>query len=104
MKLLVIGSGGREQALVWQLAQASHVTQMWGAAGNARMGSEPSTAVSTAEGGGRNHGEQSLRRGGRAGGDPGVSQRHRGFAPRAVRRQNGKTFSHVARPQARAGR
>ena len=35
MKILVIGSGGREHALVWKLAQSSHVTQMWCAPGNA---------------------------------------------------------------------
>ena len=35
MKLLVIGSGGREHALVWKLAQSPHVTQMWCAPGNA---------------------------------------------------------------------
>lgn len=40
MKLLVIGSGGREHALVWKLAQSPHVTQMWCAPGNAGMGAE----------------------------------------------------------------
>ncbi|MBI5773907.1 MAG: phosphoribosylamine--glycine ligase [Verrucomicrobia bacterium] len=35
MKLLIIGSGGREHALVWKLAQSPHVTQMWCAPGNA---------------------------------------------------------------------
>lgn len=35
MKLLVIGSGGREHALVWKLAQSPLVTQMWCAPGNA---------------------------------------------------------------------
>jgi phosphoribosylamine--glycine ligase len=35
MKILVIGSGGREHALVWKLAQSPHVTQMWCAPGNA---------------------------------------------------------------------
>jgi phosphoribosylamine--glycine ligase len=34
MKILVIGSGGREHALVWKLAQSTHVTQMWCAPGN----------------------------------------------------------------------
>jgi phosphoribosylamine--glycine ligase len=40
MKLLVIGSGGREHALVWKLAQSPHVTQMWCAPGNAGIGME----------------------------------------------------------------
>ncbi len=40
MKLLVIGSGGREHALVWKLAQSGHVTQMWCAPGNAGMAEE----------------------------------------------------------------
>jgi phosphoribosylamine---glycine ligase len=40
MKLLVIGSGGREHALVWKLAQSPHVTQMWCAPGNAGIASE----------------------------------------------------------------
>src|SRR5438552_2073993 len=40
MKLLVIGSGGREHALVWKLAQSLHVTQMWCAPGNAGIAQE----------------------------------------------------------------
>jgi phosphoribosylamine--glycine ligase len=40
MKFLVIGSGGREHALVWKLAQSSHVTQMWCAPGNAGIAQE----------------------------------------------------------------
>lgn len=40
VKLLVIGSGGREHALVWKLAQSPHVTQMWCAPGNAGIGQE----------------------------------------------------------------
>ncbi len=40
MKILVIGSGGREHALVWKLAQSPHVTQMWCAPGNAGIGAE----------------------------------------------------------------
>ncbi|HUA37655.1 MAG TPA: phosphoribosylamine--glycine ligase [Candidatus Sulfopaludibacter sp.] len=40
MKLLVIGSGGREHALVWKLAQSPHATQMWCAPGNAGIGLE----------------------------------------------------------------
>jgi phosphoribosylamine--glycine ligase len=40
MKILVIGSGGREHALVWKLAQSPHVTQMWCAPGNAGIARE----------------------------------------------------------------
>src|SRR5256885_6643558 len=40
MKLLVIGSGGREHALVWKLAQSAHVTRMWCAPGNAGIAEE----------------------------------------------------------------
>ena len=40
MKLLIIGSGGREHALVWKLAQSPHVTQMWCAPGNAGIAQE----------------------------------------------------------------
>jgi phosphoribosylamine--glycine ligase len=40
MKILVIGSGGREHALVWKLAQSSHATQLWCAPGNAGIGLE----------------------------------------------------------------
>ena len=40
MKLLVIGSGGREHALVWKLAQSPHPTRMWCAPGNAGMAQE----------------------------------------------------------------
>jgi phosphoribosylamine---glycine ligase len=40
MKLLVIGSGGREHALVWKLAESPHVTQMWCAPGNAGIAQE----------------------------------------------------------------
>jgi phosphoribosylamine--glycine ligase len=40
MKILVIGSGGREHALVWKLAQSPHVTQLWCAPGNVGIGLE----------------------------------------------------------------
>ena len=40
MKVLLIGSGGREHALAWKLAQSPHVTQMWSAPGNAGIARE----------------------------------------------------------------
>jgi phosphoribosylamine--glycine ligase len=41
MKLLVIGSGGREHALAWKLAQASRVQKVYVAPGNAGTALEP---------------------------------------------------------------
>src|SRR5580698_9956541 len=40
MKILVIGSGGREHAMVWKLAQSPHATQLWCAPGNAGIAQE----------------------------------------------------------------
>lgn len=40
VKILVIGGGGREHALVWKLAQSSHATRIWCAPGNAGIASE----------------------------------------------------------------
>src|SRR5262249_7817100 len=40
MKILVIGSGGREHALTWKLAQSPHATRLWCAPGNAGMAQE----------------------------------------------------------------
>jgi phosphoribosylamine--glycine ligase len=40
MKILVIGSGGREHALAWKLAQSARVTKLWCAPGNAGVAGE----------------------------------------------------------------
>src|SRR5579862_3610700 len=40
MKILVIGGGGREHALVWKLAQSPSVEQIWCAPGNAGIAQE----------------------------------------------------------------
>src|SRR6266436_5194651 len=40
MKILLIGSGGREHALVWKLARSPLVTRMWSAPGNAGIDQE----------------------------------------------------------------
>ena len=42
MNILVVGSGGREHALAWKLAQAAHVNQVFVAPGNAGTAREPS--------------------------------------------------------------
>ena len=42
MNILVVGSGGREHALAWKLAQATHVNQVFVAPGNAGTAHEPS--------------------------------------------------------------
>lgn len=41
MKVLIIGSGGREHALAWKVAQESRVTQVFVAPGNAGTATEP---------------------------------------------------------------
>ena len=40
MKLLVVGGGGREHALVWKLAQSPRVTRLWCAPGNGGISQE----------------------------------------------------------------
>ncbi|MBC8095889.1 MAG: phosphoribosylamine--glycine ligase [Akkermansiaceae bacterium] len=40
MKILVIGSGGREHAMVWKLAHSPHPSQLWCAPGNAGIALE----------------------------------------------------------------
>jgi len=41
MKLLVIGSGGREHAIAWKLAQSTRVQKVYVAPGNAGTALEP---------------------------------------------------------------
>ena len=43
MKILVIGSGGREHALVWKLAQSNLCEKVFVAPGNAGTADEPKT-------------------------------------------------------------
>lgn len=47
MKLLVIGGGGREHALVWKLAQSPHASRLWCAPGNAGIATERLAATGT---------------------------------------------------------
>ncbi|MFW6287087.1 MAG: phosphoribosylamine--glycine ligase, partial [Candidatus Sumerlaeota bacterium] len=48
MKILVIGSGGREHALVWKFAQSKKVTEVFAAPGNPGIASVPkATCIDT---------------------------------------------------------
>ena len=40
MKVLVLGSGGREHALVWKLKQSSRISQLYCAPGNGGIADE----------------------------------------------------------------
>jgi phosphoribosylamine--glycine ligase len=40
MKILVIGGGGREHALVWRLKQSARVEKIWCAPGNGGIAAE----------------------------------------------------------------
>ena len=50
MKLLVIGSGGREHAMAWRLAKTEGMQKVYVAPGNAGTAAEPSTAIKQANG------------------------------------------------------
>jgi phosphoribosylamine--glycine ligase len=50
MKILVIGGGGREHALVWKLGQSAGVEKIWCAPGNAGMAQEAECVVVDAGG------------------------------------------------------
>src|SRR5437763_14656685 len=45
MKVLVIGGGGREHALVWKLKQSPRVEKLWCAPGNGRIAADAECAA-----------------------------------------------------------
>jgi phosphoribosylamine--glycine ligase len=49
MKILVVGSGGREHAMAWKLAQSEKVTKVWVAPGNGGTADEPKCENTPAE-------------------------------------------------------
>ena len=57
MKILVIGSGGREHALVWKISQSPRVTKIYCAPGSAGIGElAESVAIGPELGGRRSEG------------------------------------------------
>jgi phosphoribosylamine--glycine ligase len=48
MKILVIGGGGREHALVWKLGQSAHVEKMWCAPGNGGISEDAECVIADA--------------------------------------------------------
>ena len=49
VKVLVVGNGGREHALVWKLAQSPHITKLYCAPGNAGSRQQAATVPIAAE-------------------------------------------------------
>ena len=53
MNILIIGSGGREHAFAWKIAQSAHLDKLYiapGNAGTARLGTNLDISVSDFEG------------------------------------------------------
>jgi phosphoribosylamine--glycine ligase len=60
MNILVIGSGGREHALVWKLAQSRHRPHIYAAPGNPGMNLPPPAPLPLREGGGQRPGTAAI--------------------------------------------